>query len=129
MLEEPRSADGEEGSTSQQASAKRTRHLKRTDPLKQTQAAAMHAGHAEPAGSAAQIPRPAAADAGKRYVQTQQDTLGRPIWVLGRGLTWGVDHIIVDLDECCRTGVRRKAAARKQAGGPVRRSERLSAKR
>lgn len=87
MLEEPRSADGEEGSTSQQASAKRTRHLKRTDPLKQTQAAAMHAGHAEPAGSAAQIPRPAAADAGKRcvclqetlFVQRQQSALMKSI--------------------------------------------------
>ncbi|KAL3141020.1 hypothetical protein ABBQ32_005535 [Trebouxia sp. C0010 RCD-2024] len=85
MSDELRSADDEEGSTSQQAPAKRKRCMGRGDPHDQTHDAAvgaMHAARAEPAGSAAQISQPAAA--GKR-----------------------------------------KAAARKQVGGPVRRSKRL----
>ncbi|KAL3141029.1 hypothetical protein ABBQ32_005544 [Trebouxia sp. C0010 RCD-2024] len=92
MSDKPKSADGEEGSTCQQAPAKRMCQLGAADPLQQTQAAAMHAAHAKSAGIAAQSPQPDAA-------------------------------------AVKRSGVRRKAAAWKQAGGPVRRSERLAAKR
>ena len=70
MSDESRSADGEEGSTSEQAAAKRKRHVGPADPQDQTQAAAVgavHAAHAEPAG-ATQIPQPAATAVVKRCV-------------------------------------------------------------
>lgn len=73
MSDELRSADDEEGSTSQQAPAKRKRCMGRGDPHDQTHDAAvgaMHAARAEPAGSAAQISQPAAA--GKRCACFQE---------------------------------------------------------
>lgn len=60
MTNDSRSADEEEGSITHQASAKRMRHMGMTDPHDQTQDAALHAVHAEPAGSATQISHPAA---------------------------------------------------------------------
>ena len=64
MSDESRLADGEEGPSSEQAPAKRKRHVGPADPQDQTQAAAVgsvHAAHAESAGSAIQMFQPAVA--------------------------------------------------------------------
>ena len=64
MADDSQSADGEAGPSSEHAPAQKKRHMGVADPHAQTQAAAVgavHAAHAEPAGSTIQMFEPAAA--------------------------------------------------------------------